>query len=59
MKVMSKNNPIFNPDEIIKREARGIKAIQEVVLNNNKGQRCLNNLHGESEIKEYDPNRKF
>ena len=24
MKVMAKNNPIFNPEEIIKREARGI-----------------------------------
>ena len=23
MKVMAKNNPIFNPDEIIKKQARG------------------------------------
>ena len=24
MKVMAKNNPIFNPDEIIKKQARGL-----------------------------------
>lgn len=48
---------------VLKLEAEGIKAIQEIISNNNnanKGQRCLNNLRrSESEIKEYDPNRKF
>jgi hypothetical protein len=50
---------------VLKIEAEGIKAIQEIISNNNntnKGQRCLNNLQSkndESNIKEYNPNRKF
>src|SRR5687768_14865285 len=49
---------------VLKLEAEGIKAIQEIVLNNNKGQRRLNNLQSKNDecdnIKEeYDPNRKF
>ena len=48
---------------VLKIEAEGIKAIQEIVsnnTNNNKGQRYLNNLNrNEPEIEEYNPNRKF
>ena len=52
---------------VLKLEAEGIKAIQEVISNNNninKGHRCLNNLQSKnyesSNVKEeYDPNRKF
>ena len=52
---------------VLKIEAEGIKSIQVIISNNNnntnKGQRYLNNLNqsknDESNIKEYNPNRKF
>ena len=50
---------------VLKIEAEGIKAVQNIISNNNntnKGQRCLNNLQSkndESNIKECNPNRKF
>lgn len=47
---------------VLKLEAEGIKTIQEIISNNNKRQRYLNNLQSKNDeynIKEYDPNRKF
>ena len=61
--------------DVLKMESEGIKVIQEIISkndNSNKGQRYLNNHlnrsnsssqsnsgYNESEIEEYDPNRKF
>jgi hypothetical protein len=45
---------------VLKLEAEGIKTIQEIISNNNKRQRYLNNLQSKNDeynIKEYDPNR--
>jgi predicted transcriptional regulator len=51
--------------DVLKMESEGIRAVTEIISKNNntnKGQRYLNNLQSkndESNIKEYNPNRKF
>lgn len=52
--------------DVLKMESESLRAVTEIISKNNnntnKGQRYLNNLQSkndESNIKEYNPNRKF
>ena len=50
--------------DVLKMESEGMKAVKELAVKNVQGKNILDNLrnqseNGESNFKEYDPNRKF